>query len=154
MKAKRIWLISALVWTLLIFLDNAISAQHYEIGFIDYPCIRPLKAYRYLTCSPLRAIIDKKEITIPEAFNTDLASIPRIFWFLISPAYSEFIAPSILHDYLYRFPNGYTRKNADDIFYDSLVGNGVSVITAYVMFLGVRMFGHRSFSHQSIARSG
>ena len=41
-------------------------------------------------------------ITVPEQFEFDLASIPRLFWWLIAPFELSVAAP-LLHDFLYRY---------------------------------------------------
>jgi len=43
---------------------------------------------------------NKKLITIPEAFNWDLSSVPRIFWSLLPPD-GDFIIAALIHDWLY-----------------------------------------------------
>jgi len=114
----------------------------HTIRFNENPCIKPHNRYHYLTCHPIDVTVDGVQITIPGDFDTDLASIPRWFWTFLSPAYSGFIAPSILHDYLYSCSNGFTRKQVDDIFYYSLIQNGVSSYTSFKMYLAVRLFGN------------
>lgn len=119
--------------------------EHHQVEFKENPCIKPHKRYHYLTCHAIDVEVDFKRITIPPEFDTDLASIPRWFWTFLSPAYSGFIAPSILHDYLYSCPGYHSRLQVDEIFYDSLVEHGVSRYTAYKMYLAVRIFGEQYY---------
>ncbi len=97
-------------------------------------------------CASFQTIDDKKYI-IPKSFETDLASIPRLLWPLFAPQYSGFVAPAILHDYLYRCPNDISREFADEVLYSALIVENVSPFTASKFYLGVRLFGHSHFKH-------
>ena len=121
------------------------AVPSYDVIFKDNPCISPLKKYRYVTNKPIEIFINKKKITIPKNFKTDLASIPRFLWSLYSPATSEFMGPSILHDYLYEYNNGYSRKQADYIFYNALISHKVNRLIALKFLLAVRLFGYKVY---------
>lgn len=90
------------------------------------------------------------EITIPKGFETDFASIPRIFWSIIAPI-GKHTLPSVLHDYLYEY--GYslniTRKKADKMFYDAMIESKVARITANILWLCVRVFGYKNYNKGS-----
>ena len=78
-------------------------------------------------------------VIVPIGFVTDFASVPRIFWTLVSPIDSHAKA-AVLHDFLYNI--GYkTRKECDEIFYESMKVLGVSKYKALIMFKAVRVFG-------------
>lgn len=124
---------------------NQWPASH-SIQFDAPACIKPVHAYHYQTCRVIQVEIDQSIIEIPHDFNTDLASIPRWYWSILSPAYSGFIAPSILHDYLYTCPNGRTRYEVDSIFYNALRKNDVSILTSLKMYFAVRVFGKSHYS--------
>lgn len=64
-------------------------------------------------------------IVVPKGFETDLASIPWVFRFLI-PKNGRYDAPAIVHDYLYR-RTGMKRKLADKIFAEAMMV--VNVVT-------------------------
>lgn len=121
------------------------SGSQHHVQFLDDVCIKAHHQYSYLTCHSIRVQIDDEFLKIPAGFNTDLASIPRVLWPFMSPAYSAFIAPSILHDYLYRAKTGRSRSEIDAIFYESLVAEGLGRWTAWKMWLAVRIFGGRFF---------
>lgn len=53
------------------------------------------------------------EYTVPKGFITDLVSIPRIFWG-IWPPFGEYLAASIVHDYLLKIK----RKELGVVFID------------------------------------
>lgn len=95
----------------------------------------------------MRVIIDDKKYTVPKDFETDLASVPRLLWPIFAPQYSGFVAPAILHDYLYRCPNDITRQFADEVLYSALITENVTAFTASKFYLGVRLFGASHFEH-------
>jgi hypothetical protein len=51
-----------------------------------------------------------QQVEIPKGFVTDLATVPRIFWGIISPSGRHDLA-CVVHDYL--LDTGYNRKQAD-----------------------------------------
>lgn len=80
---------------------------------------------------------------VPMGFQTDGASIPRLFWFLVgSPFTPEVIEGATLHDYLYSTPDAdTTRREADDVFHSFMRQRGVGRLRARLMWLAVRLFG-------------
>ena len=87
--------------------------------------------------------IGDKTITVPKGFSCDGASVPRFLWGLISPAvHPQTIAAAILHDYMYRnHPEGWTRYQADAIFYAISRTDGLKCWRAGLAWLGLRIFG-------------
>ncbi len=139
----------------LIVTSCAISShEDYIIYFHESSSIKPYKKYYYLTASTIYVTINADLLIVPKDFITDLASIPRVGWSIMSPAYSPLIDASILHDYLYACPHGYTREEIDCIFYSSLLRAGLSKTTAYLMFLSVRIFGEKYFNKSGIVCFG
>lgn len=139
-----------IIVTLLILIKPAKACElitNYQIKFGAHPCIKPYKKYDYLTCHAIPVTINEKQISIPQDFQTDLASIPRWMWPVVAPAHSKLMQASILHDYLYTEPNGFNRKEIDSIFYDVLVKNGVDKTHAYLMYNAVRLFGGSHFNY-------
>ena len=84
-------------------------------------------------------------ITVPAGFESDGASVPRFFWRVVfPPGDSQALRAAILHDYIYREqPEGWTRVDADNLFYDVLVADGVPKRRALLAYWGVRIFGSR-----------
>lgn len=82
-------------------------------------------------------------LEIPAGFESDGASVPRIFWSSVfPPGDSKALRPAMIHDFIYRtHPHGWTRKMADEAFYDLLVRGGVSKWRATKAYWGVRLFG-------------
>lgn len=124
------------------------SAYH-AVKFMNHGCISPLAAYNYKTCDDLKVDVDGKELVIPKGFETDLASIPKWYWSIISPSKSEIIEPSILHDYYYRCAKPTTRLYADEVFYYAMLQKGVDTYTAGKLYLAVRIFGEGSYDSPS-----
>lgn len=78
-------------------------------------------------------------ITVPKGFVTDLDSVPRIpFVFFI--AKGRTVESAVVHDYLYR-TGLVSRKEADDIFYELMIKEGVSSFRSWYIYSAVRLFG-------------
>lgn len=84
------------------------------------------------------------DITVPEGFETDLASIPYGFQWII-PKGGPMTVAAVVHNYLYRTREK-SRKEADDIFLKILEELGVSFWKRFTMYLGVRSFGQAAYS--------
>lgn len=87
--------------------------------------------------------------SVPAGFQSDRASVPRvpIIWMLFGDrAHRE----AVLHDYLYRVDSDpiVTRKQADDVFFESMQVREKSTIVKWCMWAGVRLGGCIAF-HKS-----
>lgn len=85
-------------------------------------------------------------ITIPKGFETDGASIPRIFTPFVGNPMDEFLSASVVHDFLYSKQGVltdavYTRKECDDIFREAMGILGVSKWKRNIMYRAVRLGG-------------
>lgn len=118
----------------------------HNVTFINDACIIPFKQYDYHTCAPMHVNIDGDIYVVPKNFETDLASIPKPLWSFIAPQYTGYVAPSILHDYLYSCGNLFNRRIDDEILYSALKVNGVSTYTAVKFYVAVRLFGNNHFN--------
>lgn len=84
--------------------------------------------------------------TVPEGFETDLASIPRMLqWLPHLHPNGRCRRSAVLHDYLYAEKVTATRKVADEIFRDALQAEGCSRRTATVYYWAVRLFGGKAW---------
>jgi hypothetical protein len=90
-----------------------------------------------------------KIIHCPAGMETDFASIPRLFWNILSP-YGSYGKAAIVHDYLYGIqgdyankpnPQMYTRKQCDQILLEGMVVLGVNVVIRRIIYSAVRCFG-------------
>ena len=90
---------------------------------------------------------EKKPFTVPAGFTSDGASVPRFLWDSVSPRVDPAtLSGAIGHDFLYRTaPPGWTRKMADDFFYDCIRLHGLSWWKAQKAYWGVRLFGSSSW---------
>lgn len=79
-------------------------------------------------------------LTIPQGFNSDGCSIPKLFRFLLGcPHTPKYVPASIIHDYIIANPHlvDYDRERASLIFFHALINEGVHPVKAALMFLGV-----------------
>lgn len=89
-----------------------------------------------------------QRIVVPKGFESDGASVPRLFWRTVfPPTDAHAIRAAILHDYIYRKADhcGITRKEADTAFFALMIWDGVPTYRAYRAYLGVRLFGGGSW---------
>lgn len=77
-------------------------------------------------------------IKVPAGFVTDFASVPRIFWSIISPVDNHGKA-AVIHDYCYQY-GIYSRKKSDLIFKEGMKVLGTSKLKRYLMYKAVRLF--------------
>lgn len=83
-------------------------------------------------------------ITVPKGFITDGASIPQVFWSVLSP-FDNYFGAAVIHDYLYTYNIGFNREQADLIFKEAMFNLGVPWYTREVIFRAVRIFGTTSY---------
>lgn len=80
------------------------------------------------------------EFLIPAGFATDLASVPRLFWWLVSP--TETAAAAVLHDWLWaenRAGRGLDPVDVDGLFRHALrAHHGVGAGRRWLMWTAVR----------------
>ena len=94
-------------------------------------------------------------IHVRVGFETDFASIPRIFWNILSPT-GDYGKAAVIHDYLYK--NGgrwnfnqytayklLTRKECDDVFLEGMVVLKVNPIVRWIIYNAVRLFAGLAF---------
>lgn len=80
-----------------------------------------------------------KLIEVPAGFQTDFASVPRLFWRLIPP-WGPYSPAAVVHDYLYA-TGIVSRKEADQIFLELMTRLGVAPWRRNVMYAAVRVAG-------------
>lgn len=80
-------------------------------------------------------------VTVPKHFVSDGASVPRIFWNVLSP-FGNYFKAALVHDYLYSHHNLiYTREEADDIFMEGMYLLGVPLYQRFPIYCAVKLFG-------------
>ena len=78
-------------------------------------------------------------VTVPAGFETDFASVPRLFWNIVPPL-GRYGEPAIVHDYLYRTQT-VDRLTADRVFLEAMEARGCHWITRRTLYRAVRLFG-------------
>lgn len=108
----------------------------------------PPKTWRLINSFAYRTMITGKPqtITVPDGFENDLASIPRLFQNLI-PVNGKHRWPAVIHDWLY-YNKGilgvrmvFTRKECDQIFLEGMKVMGVGFFVRTAMYNAVRAGG-------------
>lgn len=96
---------------------------------------------------PLSVAWRGRTLIVPEGFESDGASVPRILWSLVSPRVDPVtLRGAVAHDYLYRrHPAGWTRREADALFRTLIREDGLACTRAWKAWLGVRIFGNRAW---------
>lgn len=108
--------------------------------FIDIPVLQVGDSGEWLLAHKLTYVTEAGEvIEVPAGFETDLASIPRAFHWLI-PVNGKHRAAAIIHDYLYTIKDR-SRSAADAIFLEAMKESGVRWTQRQAMYLAVRVGG-------------
>ncbi|MOA12474.1 hypothetical protein D3C78_1324690 [compost metagenome] len=85
---------------------------------------------------------DCRLVVVPAGYRTDLASVPRIAWSLVPRDEEAARRASVLHDYLYTdLTARFTRQEADRIFHDALLEDGMPRALAWLLWCAVRVGG-------------
>ena len=97
-----------------------------------------------------------KVLVVPEGFESDGASVPRFLWGSVSPQiHPSTLRGAVAHDFLCRTtPDGWTRKEADELFYDLIREDGLSWWKAQKAYWGVRLFGGGAWVDRSEGKTG
>lgn len=88
----------------------------------------------------------ERHFIVPAGYSSDGASVPRVFWRLLSPPIDPItIAPSIIHDFLYDYAWKYdiTRDECDRWYRTALIAQGYPRWKANLTYIGIRLFGWR-----------
>lgn len=102
------------------------------IGNNKWSVIEPFEYH--VGCYPSEEII-----TVPIGFQTDFASVPRLFWMFISPIDKHGKA-AVVHDYLY-YTGIYSKAKADLIFKEGMEVLNVNPVRVWLMYNTVKCFG-------------
>ena len=83
-------------------------------------------------------------ITVPAGFESDGASVPKLFWSAFPP-FDTYLPAAVVHDILCVQGHNdkclYTSIEAADIFYEAMRVCGVGITKARMMYYAVRYFG-------------
>lgn len=107
------------------------------MGTKQWQLVRPLM---YLTAN-------NQWVTVPQCYRTDLASVPRPVWWLIPRDDECARRPSVVHDFIYtNATDRFTKAEADQVFYDALLEEGMPKPLAWLMYTAVRIGGRGNWS--------
>jgi hypothetical protein len=97
---------------------------------------------RWVLVGPLRYRGARETFDVPAGFETDFASVPRVFWWLV-PRYGRYTKASVLHDHLCRraAEGTFARSDADGIFRRSMREEQVPLLRRWLMWAAVRWGG-------------
>ena len=107
-----------------------------------YPFLEQIAPRKWRLLKPVVCIAGEKKIIVPEGFETDGASVPRIFW-PICPAWSTYTNAAVVHDYLCVERITKTSKETHKIFLDAMVYLGVTPWRRRIMYRAVMLVGPR-----------
>jgi hypothetical protein len=89
-------------------------------------------------------------IEVPLEFITDGASVPRIFWGILSP-FGDYFGAALIHDFLYSPHNRrFDRATCDAIFLAAMKDAGVPFVRRRTIYRAVRLGGWASFKGNPI----
>lgn len=83
-------------------------------------------------------------INIPAGFTYDLASVPWAFTRILPKAHPLMFKAATVHDYLYWKHIG-TKEEADNIFYEIMVQEGMPLWKAKAAYQAVNLFGQSAW---------
>ncbi len=123
-----------------------------NISFSPMPAMRPTGWKRQEKLLEFVSIMwmdegGYQEIVAPKGFVHNGPSIPNRLRGIVYYTH-RLLRPSIVHDYLYTYgyKTGWTRKEADRLFLESLAAEGVGRLRRRAMWLAVRAAGKSHWS--------
>lgn len=104
----------------------------------------------------LRISWNGQAFTIPRYFKSDGASVPRFFWRLVFPSSdTTALRAAFAHDYIYRTqPKEWTQEEADKMFFDLLIVDGMVRWRAWLAYIALRLFGWFAWKKNAAAKEG
>jgi len=123
--------------------DSQLELRH-RPGHQRWEVINPLH-YRHRTFSPALPGNDAMAwslIVVPVGYLSDLASVPRLARRWVDTQSPTTRRPSVVHDFIYTHQtHRFTKREADQIFYDALLEEGTAKPLAWLMWQAVRIGG-------------
>ena len=112
--------------------------------FTENTAISPLpKKNRWITIEPLHfytyVMWSKQDILVPQWFEFDGASVPRLLWSLFPPIEPRTINAACVHDYLYTTKQ-YTLWQTDLIFLEALEALEMKFWRRWLMFIWLKLW--------------
>jgi len=90
---------------------------------------------------------ERTYIIVPEGFETNFASIPRIFWNIYPPMDPKYGKAAVIHDYLYSKDCSINlpRELCDKIFLEAMTVLGAGKFQKILFYILVRIFGESHY---------
>ena len=111
-------------------------------GFKDTLSVNTINNKTWVLTAPLTFQSKTNgSITVPEGFTTDLASVPRLLWWFLSPW--DVARSAVIHDFMYSNSSEYGRKEADKMFLEAMRFSDPHVIglKRRLAYISTRLFG-------------
>lgn len=92
-------------------------------------------------------------VVVKPPFTTDLASVPRLAWWLIPRDDKAIVEPAVFHDWLYANHglNGlFTRRQCDRLLSDAMIVAGAPWWKRHVVYWAVRLGGWHAWRRRSV----
>ncbi|UOF79576.1 hypothetical protein [Caudoviricetes sp.] len=114
-----------------------------RVTFTTEPTLQRASGGRYQLTTPLVANVAGLTYKVPAGFVTDGASVPAVFWTLVSNPYApSSLRPALLHDWMCRQQGHHlTSAQVHRVFYAALLREGCAPLRAWCMYVAVRWFG-------------
>jgi hypothetical protein len=119
-----------------------------KVDFLSKLNVQAVEDNKWMVVSPFLVRVDGEVITVPEGYETDFASIPRLpFVFLVFGNTAH--RSAVIHDYLYARGVNLENKRAwcDKVFYTAMELDGLPKWRRLMMYLGVRVGGASHFNY-------
>lgn len=115
--------------------------------------------FHWVVFEPITYYTEKygETITVPKGFITDLASVPRVIWWLIPNDGRHIIEGSVVHDWLYanagEIPGWkYSRTQANFVLREAMREQGASRWERFVVWAALQAFGFISWNRHKKAK--
>lgn len=109
--------------------------------FATGPVLRYVGLGRYQTTGLTVYVGGRDVITIPGGFETDLASVPRLFWALLPP-HGVYERAAVLHDWhcvqLAAGESAVSSRDVDGLFRRVAREGGAGLVARWLLWVGVR----------------
>ena len=83
-----------------------------------------------------------KGVCVPKGFVSNGANIPRVLWSIFPPNSPEYLSAVVIHDYMCANVGVFTYKEADEMFYKTMLEIGVAKWKAKLFYVCCRIY-HR-----------
>jgi hypothetical protein len=105
------------------------------VGKWKFKVVTPFEYHRFTYPNP----DEEQIIKVPIGFINDIASIPRIFWPILSP-FDEYAKAAVLHDWLY-FTGMFPKVETEAIFKEAMEVLNVPKWKIFCLYWAVYLFG-------------